>query len=364
MARKRNFDQSLLRRFFKNQCTDTEKQAVLEWLANPENKLLARQSMEEHWSEIQHVEDDYGMDAEKLLAKVQQRIQSVPAMSSEDLEKPLTRREKTAPIFSWRMAAALSGILLTFSALVFFFAADKDKFRLFARDKKEEVKPTREVKEVKSLSGQILEQVLSDGTKVLLNAQSTLIFPTDFTGEATREVILKGEAFFDVAEDKDHPFIVKTEGVDIIVVGTAFNLKSYEGDPTIETTLIRGKVVIENNMGVSRKKVELKPNQKAVFSHATETITLVDIEIKGPTTWNNESLEFEDDVLYDVVKSLERWYGVTIHIEDESNMSCRLTARIDRESLGETMEILKSLTGIDYSIAGKDVFIKGKICEQ
>ena len=361
MAGKYTIDQILLNKFFNNQCTDAEKEAVLEWLANPENKLLARQTMEHHWMEVQRSKKDTEVDVERLLAKTQQKIVESNSTFSTGQKETVLQKDKKAKVFSWRMAATWLGILLTISALIFFFADTNDTEVL--TDNKKEVKPPSDTEEIKSSSGQIIEKELPDGTKVSLNAQSSLTFPTDFSGLATREVILKGEAFFDVAEDKDHPFIVKTQAVNIVVLGTAFNLKSYEGDPTIETTLIRGKVVIENNKGRLREKVELKPNQKAVFSHATESITLVDVKVKEPTTWNNGSLEFDGDLLYDVIKSLERWYGVTIHVQDKSNMSCQLTARIDKESLGETLEILKSLTGIRYSVVDKDVFIEGKICE-
>lgn len=355
-------DQTLLNRFFNNQCTDAEKEAVREWLADPENKLLARSSMEHHWESIQSSKQRMEVDVERLLAKTQQKIAGLNIITPANEKAPIQRNYRKTKTFL-KIAAIWIGFLLTLSAVIFFLADSKDQTQ-FSITSNEVVKPGIKTEEVKSSSGQIVDYVLSDGTKVSLNAQSSLTFPVDFSSRATREVILKGEAFFDVAEDKNHPFIVKTQSVNIVVLGTAFNLKSYEGDPTIETTLIHGKVVIENNNGPMNEKVELRPNQKAIFSHATEKITLVDVTIKEPTKWKNESLEFEDDAFYDVIKSLERWYGVTIDMEDESNLNCRLTAKIDKESLSETLEILKSLTGIRYRIVEQNVFIEGRICEQ
>jgi ferric-dicitrate binding protein FerR (iron transport regulator) len=328
------------------------------WMANPENESLVCKAMERHWSDMQRNGLRADVDVEQLLAKTRKKIfdtSSAPSISSEKLpgKKPKS--------FSWRLAAMWTGMLLIFSGLIFLAYYDGPT-RLLV-DEKEKIKSTPDIEEVKSSSGQIVQKILPDGTKVVLNAQSSLRFPSTFS-DATREVILTGEAFFDVAEDKNHPFIVKTQGINIVVLGTAFNLKSYEGDPTIETTLIRGKVVIENNRGVSRKKVELKPNQKAVFSLDTENITLVNVSRGETAPWNKASLEFEQEELFNVIKSLERWYGVTIHMQDNTNMSCRLTARIDKESLNETMDVLKSLTGIHYSIVEKEVFIEGRICEK
>jgi ferric-dicitrate binding protein FerR (iron transport regulator) len=361
LTEKPKIDQVLINRFFKNECTDAENEAVLEWLGDPENKLLAQAAMEHHWIDNQSPQETTDVDVENLLTKTQQKITALETSSPKDNRLTLESYKATKRFM--KIAAIWMGFLIVSSALIFFIADHQEQTQLPIASK-EKVEPRPGTEELKSSSGQIVNHVLSDGTKVSLNAQSTLTFPSSFSGHASREVILNGEAFFDVAEDKDHPFIVTTRGVTIMVLGTAFNLKSYEGDPTIETTLIRGKVLIENNHGQRKEKVEMKPNQKAIFSHATEKITLMDVMIKEPTDWNNETLEFEDDTFYDVIKSLERWYGVTIHMNDSASMNCRLTAKIDKESLGQTLEILKSLTGIHYEIGGEEVFIKGKICEE
>jgi hypothetical protein len=315
--------------------------------------------MEHHWRAMQRTENKAGVDVEQMLTKTRRKIFGGGGGNSIPGEGVPGGKPK---LISLGLAALWLGVLLTFSALVFFVADNSSES--LSVNKKEEIKNTSDTVVLKSTSGQIIEKVLPDGTKVILNAESSLQFPTAFAGRLTREVTLTGEAFFDVAEDKDHPFIVKTQGIKIVVVGTAFNLKSYEGDPTIETTLVRGKVVIENNKGTTPKKVEMKPNQKAVFSHDTENITLLDVNLSDTAPWNKATLEFEQEELYNVIKSLERWYGVKIHTEKEVSMNCQLTARIDRESLKETMEVLKSLTGIRYSILEKDVFIEGNMCEE
>lgn len=359
MAQDPTIDKNLLDRFFNDQCTDAEREVVLNWMANPEHELLVRNTMEHHWRAMQRTENRAAVDIEQLLTKTSKKIfdeegQSVNAGDGLPGGKP--------KLMSWSIAALWLGALLTFSVLIFLTTGNEPESTLTSE--KEKIKIIPDTKVLKSASGQIIEEVLPDGTKVILNAQSSLQFPSAFSGQSAREVILTGEAFFDVTEDKDHPFIVKTHGINVVVLGTAFNLKSYKGDPTIETTLIRGKVVVENNKGQTSKKVEMKPNQKAVFSHDTENITLVDVNLTQTAPWNKATLEFEQEELYNVIKSLERWYGVTIHTEKEVSMNCQLTARIDRESLKETMEVLKSLMGIRYSILEKDVFIKGKICEK
>src|SRR5690606_11338540 len=121
-------------------------------------------------------------------------------------------------------------------------------------------------REVQTPRGDRSLTVLDDGTQVWLNANSTLRFATDFVAGNTREVFLDGEAFFDVVEDKSKPFIVHASGVSVEVLGTAFNVLSYDDDGVVETTLVRGKIDIVPNGGDSNSHLTLLPNQRAVFN--------------------------------------------------------------------------------------------------
>lgn len=349
MSKKSGVDKFLLDKYFNNQCTADERQVVLDWLSNPENKLLAHEVMQSQWDQIEN-KPDGSFHMEEVLAKTREK--SFGGLSDKAKSQISdARKAKSKHVFS-KMAAVSSGIIiLILSGL---FLTLNQNHNPLANERHTQVKTS---------SGEIILKVLSDGTKIWLNAESSISFPSSFDGDSIREVLLNGEAFFDVAEDKEHPFIVRTKDINIRVMGTAFNVKSYEGDSTVKTTLVRGRVVVENKNGTVQDNIELRPNQQAVFSHLTEQITLLDVHVEKHTSWNSGSLVFEDDSLLDVIRSLERWYGVVIRVQDKSNMECRLTARIDKESLAETLEILRSLTGIRYSVKGKDVFIQGKICE-
>lgn len=351
MSRKPPVDKTLLDKYFNNHCTEEERQLVLDWLSNPENKLLLREPM---WSQWQELEDrgQVPLKAEKLLLQIQEKIRPGKHANSR----------RSHSFFSWKMVAVWSAILLMcVPAMIFLKPAESESTTSSLADPQTS---SQIVAKVTSSSGEIILKVLADGTKVWLNAQSSVLYPVSFSGQRTREVFLSGEAFFDVAEDKEHPFIVRTKDIHIKVLGTAFNVKSYEGDPTVKTTLVRGKVEIQSGTGDGEKAVELRPNQQAVFSHSTEKMTLLNVEVEKFISWNSGSLTFKNENLYDVVKSLERWYGVAIHIPDETNMDCRLTARIDKESLDQTLQMLQSVTGITYRIEGRKVFINGNICEQ
>ncbi|MEO5603171.1 MAG: FecR domain-containing protein, partial [Cyclobacteriaceae bacterium] len=115
--------------------------------------------------------------------------------------------------------------------------------------------------------------VLQDGTQVWLNANSVLKYEKDFSGQATREVHLEGEAFFDVTHNENKPFIVRTSGLAISVLGTSFNVRSYAEDHVVETTLVQGKVTIASG-SKDIQRVTLLPNQQALFSKSSHTIEL------------------------------------------------------------------------------------------
>lgn len=338
MSEKLRVDRALVNKFFAGNCTPAEQEAVRAWLLDPGNEIAARSYMHDVWEDTSAA--NTGADVPVLLEQTWQRI---------------ARRKQTswraAQHKYWRVAAAVL-LLAAATASVWYVVGWSDRTinGSVTTDQK-----------LSAATGQIIMKLLPDGTKVWLNTRSTMRYPETFSGSAEREVWLEGEAYFDVAEDKQHPFIVHASGIQIRVLGTAFNVKSYSGDPTVETTLVRGKVSLETT-GQQAKKIQLAPNQQAVFSRTSEDLALANVETDRYTSWINGSLVFEDSPVQDVIKSLERWYGVTIHLQDQNNLQCRLTARIDKESLTETLDLFRSTMGITYTIDGDQVDIHGTLC--
>lgn len=340
--------QSMLNKFLEGRCSEREKKIVLDWLSDPENELQVKAFMSDHWRSVSETEAD--VDIELLLSKTRGRLK----LEDNPVKPGDKKKVRWFEMSALRVAASVVFLFISIAVLLL----------LLRQDVSPESDFISQANQVETSTGQIILKVLPDGTKVWLNAQSKLEYPSGFG--KTREVELQGEAFFDVAKDKNRPFIVHAEGIAIRVLGTTFNIKSYPGDPSIATTLVEGKVLIEiEEQGLTQdKKIELKPNQQAIFSRESKDIALIDVDAQRYASWTDGSLVFEDDQVYDVLKTLERWYGVNIHVEEESNLTCRLTARIDKESITETLELLKSITGIRYSIEGNEVSIEGKVCTQ
>ncbi|MEJ7646508.1 MAG: FecR family protein [Chryseolinea sp.] len=212
--------------------------------------------------------------------------------------------------------------------------------------------------------GQKSVLLLSDGSKIWLNADSKVNYAKNFDHGDTREVFLEGEAYFDVAPNPKRPFIVQTSAIRIRVLGTAFNVKSYQEDKTIETTLVHGKVSINKiSDDLNEGSLILKPNQRAIFQKKMKTINVEEVEAAAATVWHYDHLVFDETPYHEALTQIERWYDVKIHLEKEQDLNCLLTADIDKESLDDVLKLLEVSNKINYTVDGQDVYIKGTLCK-
>ena len=220
------------------------------------------------------------------------------------------------------------------------------------------------VEERENPTGQKSVLFLDDGTKVWLNAASKISYAKDFEDQETRDVYLEGEAFFDVAHDKEKPFVVHTTSLKIKVLGTSFNVKSYSEEKTIETTLVQGKVRIEQSgvQGNHIGDIELKPNQRAVFDKQSNVIKVKEVVAENSGSWKVERMVFDGVSIDNVILQMERWFNVRIHVENKGDLDCKLTASIEEESLEEVLKLIEATHDIHYRIEGRDVYLEGRLC--
>lgn len=155
--------------------------------------------------------------------------------------------------------------------------------------------------------GRQFKMVLPDGTKVWLNAASSIRYPIVFTGN-DRRVDITGEAYFEVAKNKEKPFIVATHsGTEIEVLGTQFNINSYDNEETINTTLLEGSVRVSNKEG----RIELTPGQQAQSTHTALTVKQ-QVNVAQVMAWKNGQFDFNNASLREVMRQLERWYNIEV----------------------------------------------------
>jgi hypothetical protein len=195
---------------------------------------------------------------------------------------------------------------------------------------------------------------LSDGTHVIVNSMSKLIFPVSFIGKK-REVSLEGEAYFEVAKDQSKPFTVSIKGVLVEVLGTSFNIKAYPEDKESFTTLVEGKVKLNSgnrSSGVSF----LEPDQQAVYDPATSEMTVQKVEAKQFVQWISGKYVFTNQPLDEIMKTLSRWYDFNYQYEDESLKKIRFEGGLNKyENINAILEIIKKTGKVNVTVKGKEV---------
>ncbi|NJO69679.1 MAG: FecR family protein [Bacteroidetes bacterium] len=236
---------------------------------------------------------------------------------------------------------------------------------------------------------------LADGTKVWLNAESSLKYPENFDSEG-RNVYLEGEGYFEVAKDKNRPFIVHTSQIDIKALGTVFNVKSYTSEDIIQTTLVEGSVVIEKrnlnrsentSASAGKSATYMKPNQQVTFYKTTSVIDitsktsvikssdqyvvsksekivkkdslLIDkkVDIKLFTAWKDNRLVFDNEPFESLSVKLERRFNMKFSFMDDEIRSFRFTGQFNEISMEQLLEALQFASPFHYVINKSEVFI-------
>lgn len=180
---------------------------------------------------------------------------------------------------------------------------------------------------------------LSDGTKVWLNAQSEITFPTRFMGD-TRTVELQGEAYFEVKSDSGHPFIVKTGQMSVRVLGTSFNIMTYGDEPTVETTLISGSLKVVKN----EVETLLTPGMQARLDKTSNTMSTRAVYAEGYAAWAKKMFVFFNEPIGSICRKLSRWYDVEIDASSESLRGVCYSGMIGRAETFNSIAVLLSAT--------------------
>jgi transmembrane sensor len=222
--------------------------------------------------------------------------------------------------------------------------------------------------EISTKTGSRTRIQLPDGSSVWLNGGSKLVYDNRHFGENTREVTLTGEGYFDVVKNKDKPFIIHANKINIKVIGTAFNIRAYPGEKNTETSLIRGS--IEVTMKDREEKIMMKPNDKLIISNEevqpekgntttknagriitdTSFILMKHLTVANDentiveTAWVENKLVFDKETFEEVALKMERWYGVSIHFTDDKLKLQRLTGTFEKETITEALTALQIST--------------------
>lgn len=201
---------------------------------------------------------------------------------------------------------------------------------------------------------------LSDGTFVHLNSGTTLKYPVKFIASENRQVFLDGEAFFDVAKDKKHPFIVNADELNVRVLGTHFNVSNYPEDPLTDVVLVEGSVGMyqSNQEFDAAKNTILKPGFKGSFNKENAKISTKAVITDIYTSWINGGLTFRNMSFKNIITKLERRYNVTIINKNEKLANEKFNASFKEESIENVMSYFNEIHGINYTIKNNQILIK------
>ncbi len=199
---------------------------------------------------------------------------------------------------------------------------------------------------------------LPDGSTVWLNAGSKMVYSQGF-GVSDRRLAFQGEGYFEVEKNDEMPFLVQTHDVNVTVVGTKFNFRNYPEDEEAVVELLEGKVALENQLKEEVVRY-LSPNEKMVLHKATGEMDITSAKVKEATLWTENILLFDEDLLPDIVRELERSYHVRIEIENEDLKQARFYGQFNQleQNIYEVLDMLVETGRLEYQEKDKVIYLK------
>jgi transmembrane sensor len=391
----------LLERYFNNRSTTAEKDELMEWLADDNNRDALQDVLEQLWQHFPATASVFTSDkSHYLLNAVKEQI-----VLESKTASPVRK------LFGWRKIAVAASILLAISTSVYFLFLHKaDRPNSYV----ETVLPTGDVpapnnnramitlangqqvfldsmengvlalqenvKLIKLADGRIaynqetatvnevipfntlynprgskvIDMKLADGSRVWLNAGSSVTYPVVFTGKE-RNVSISGEAYFEVTHDAAKPFIVSKGAMHVTVLGTRFNINAYDDEAAIRVTLLEGSVKV--NATTDLQSLLLKPGQQAIVSRSNTLSMASTIDVDVVMAWKNGLFSFSNSSLQTVMRQIERWYDLEVIYEGDIPDE-RFGGELSRSSnLSEVLKILEE-SKVNFNVNEKRIIVR------
>ena len=195
---------------------------------------------------------------------------------------------------------------------------------------------------------------LSDGTMIYLNSESTLSFPVKFQGKE-RKVYLTGEAYFKVAKNTEHPFVVTAGELEVLVTGTTFGVRAYKDEKDIQTTLESGQVTVK----VEGKSVKLVPNKQVLFNKLTMGVEVRDVDVDLYLAWADGRLVYDNCPLEKILTDLGRWYNIDVFYSRDELRSYQFSLNMKKhEEFTQVLELIGKTGEVQFEIKDNTVIVK------
>ncbi len=209
--------------------------------------------------------------------------------------------------------------------------------------------------EIATNQGEKANLILPDGSKIIINSGSKIVYYSDYN-EKNRFIKLEGEAFFDVRNNPEKPFVVDCNSLKISVLGTIFDIKAYQAEDIISIVLNSGKI----QLTTPKEKIEMAPNNRIVYNKTTQTTTLEKVNAQDYTDWTQMSLHFDNESLEAIMKTISQKYNIDIVFENSYLKNQRFTGTIDYMNINNVLNAIKQTSSIDYRIKDGVVYLYKK----
>jgi len=358
--------QEIIVRILSGEAYLEDKQKLIAWLGQEEENMKAFGQAESIWNALEIMANGKEYNSDQAFERFKELARNKITVGE---------RKGLWKTVDWIIRIAAIVIILTGLSYLLLRSDQGDKIN------------NTSICEIVAPRGSKARVILPDGTRIWLNADSKINYRKDFN-EKSRDVNLEGEGYFEVAKNNNKPFVVATADLRIRALGTTFNVKSYPGENTIETTLIEGMVVLEKDTEGSKEinLLTLKPNQKVTYYKNAETITESAISDEGakpqnvPHTnsvktqvvlnqkvnsdleiaWKNNRMYFENESFESLAVKLERRFGVTIHFMVEELKQYHFSGKFDDIIIEQVLAALQYASPFYYSFRDRDIYISNK----
>ncbi len=373
--------QELFRKYIEGKLSDEEAENLFFLIHDRELEDAAFDEQYRLWERVSgqnmqlHPEETFGRIREKLKITDEKLIRDDLILKGLEFTEGRSRKNRVYAFFKYAAVFFIAAFL--FGAVYYLTGTGKNNEITY--------------NEITVPYGSKIKIVLEDSSVVWMNSGSVLIYPNDFS-ETGREVHLEGEAYFNIHKVNHKPFYVRTDDLNIKVLGTQFNVKAYPDEDIVETSVVFGSIQIEKNKeniapGIKKEKIHLGARQKAVYSKNSQSLMLEKVEyltdqplnsireanlvnvdknnkdvnnlqdVGIETAWKDNQLIFRNERFESLSKKLERWYNVEIRITDDEIKDYRFTGSIENETVEQAMDAFRIASSLDYTIDRKTIEI-------
>jgi len=345
---------ALIQKFLAGSCTDSEKEYVYDWLTDTDNKDEASAILKISWDNASDKMPDSVRSKKDFVRRVLEADQEIKSLEHKNTTaKTPSGKKGTTRILSlalWKVAASI--VLIMSLGLVVYrqmqIPVEYEEIAMIEKD---------------NPSGRKSTIILPDGSKVKLNAESKLRYHKNFRDDM-REVILEGEAFFEVKKDASRPFVVKTGDIATTVLGTSFNIRAYAKSDQIDVAVVTGKVEVKKAAYYGNEEeliAYLTPNKMASYYRTDRTLSTSSFSMEEMVGWKDGLLIFKNADLTQIADKLKSWYGLEVKIEGGTDLiEKRYTGKFDNNSLEYVLKAITHTSNMSFEIEENKVILKQK----